>query len=88
MSKDKSICDNQKLTDFKRHLIEELTKYQNLYKQQINKTKSNKESMTLPVIYELIKLIGEYPLVQEQMVAVKKTQQSMMDEYEYEVHKI
>ena len=85
---EKSICNNQKLTDFNRHLIEELTKYHDLYKQQIIKTKSNKESMKLPNIYKLIKIIGEYPLVQEQMVAVKKTQQSTMEEYEYEVEKI
>jgi GTPase SAR1 family protein len=82
------ICEKQKLTDFNKQLIEELTKLQDVHRQETNKMKPNQESVNLPGIYKVIKIIGEYPLVHEQMLAVKQTQQLVMEDYEYEVQRI
>jgi hypothetical protein len=57
----------------------------NEYERRMNEMKSNKNSIDLPVIYERITIIRNYPGVHEQMNDVKQVQQNMMKYYEYEV---
>jgi hypothetical protein len=83
-----AICESQKLTHFNMQLVEELRKLENQHKQRMNKLKPNDEYVGLPAIYTLIKTTGEYPLMREQMAAVKQTQQMMMEQHEYEAQRI
>jgi hypothetical protein len=82
------ICESQKSAHFNIQLVEKLRQLENLYQQRMNKMKPDDESVKLTAIYKLIKTIGEYPPVREQMTAVKETQRIMMKQNEYEVGKI
>jgi hypothetical protein len=82
------ICKSQKLTHFNKQLVEELTELEKHHKQRMNKMKPNGEKVELRTIYKSIETISKYPPVHEQMVAVKKTQQIMMEEYEYQAQRI
>ncbi|CAF1548402.1 unnamed protein product, partial [Rotaria sordida] len=82
------ICEMEKSNALNLQLAEELLKVESQYKQQWNKVKLAQENIDLPGVYKLIKLISDYPTVHEQMVAVKKRQKMMLEEYEYEADKI
>ncbi len=54
----------------------------------MSKIQSNKKKIDLSAIYDLINTISELPAIDEQMVAVKQTQETLMEQYEYEVQKL
>jgi GTP-binding protein EngB required for normal cell division len=74
--------------DFNLQLAEELRIIQKKYEQKMSKMKQNKKNIELTMIYKLMHTIKEYPMIDEQMLAVKQTQETMMEQYEYEVSKI
>ncbi len=74
--------------DFNLRLAEELKIIQKKYEQNMSKMKPNKENFELLVIYNLIYIIREYPMVYKQMIAIKQTQETLTEQYEYEVQKI
>ncbi|CAF3670281.1 unnamed protein product [Rotaria sordida] len=82
------ICEIEKSNALNLQLAEELLKVESQYKQQWNKVKLAQENIDLPGVYKLIKVISDYPTVHEQMVAVKKRQKMILEEYEYEADKI
>ncbi|CAF4505117.1 unnamed protein product [Rotaria sp. Silwood2] len=82
------ICEIQKSNDFNIQLVQELSKLESQYEQHMNKLKSTKENFDVQAVYELIKIISNYPTVREQMAAVKKRQRMIIEEYEYKVQKI
>jgi hypothetical protein len=88
IAEESDICKNQKETVFNQQLVEELKMFKNLYEQHRNKMKPDQVYVELTAIYKLIKSIGECLHVREQMVAVKKTQQLIMKQHEYEPQKI
>ncbi|CAF1333113.1 unnamed protein product [Rotaria sp. Silwood1] len=82
------ICEIQKPNDFNIQLVRDLSKLESQYEEQKNKLKSIQENFDLSAIYNLIKIVSDYPTVHEQMVAVKKRQKMLIEEYEYEADKI
>jgi predicted GTPase len=82
------ICRTQEQAQFNKKLIEKLRLLENDYIQKRNEMKPNQKYMGLPAMCKFVKTISEWPLVREQLIAVKKTQQSMMEQYEYETQKI
>jgi hypothetical protein len=84
ITEEECIFKNQNLARLNTQLFEELTNLENLYNQQINNMPPNQEYAGLAAIYQLIETISECPLVHEQLVAVKKTQQMIMQQHEFE----
>ncbi|CAF2753086.1 unnamed protein product [Rotaria sp. Silwood2] len=82
------ICEIQTTNDFNKQLVQELSKLESQYEQQMSKMKSTNENIDLPAIEKLIMNISEYSIIRVQMTAVKKGRQMMIEEYEYEVQKI
>jgi hypothetical protein len=82
------LCDHQKPNDLNSQLAKELRKLQREYEQKINVMKSNPEPISLPIIYELIKNICKFPMVQMQMIAVRQGQEIIMKQYENEYQEI
>ncbi|CAF3147783.1 unnamed protein product [Rotaria sp. Silwood2] len=82
------ICEIQKTNDFNIQLVQELSKLESQYEQHMNKLKSTKENFDVQAVYELIKIISNYPTVREQMITVKQRQRMIIEEYEYEVQNI
>jgi len=74
--------------DFNLQLADELRIIQKKYEQKMSKRKQNKKNNELTMIYNLMHTIKEYHMIDEQMVAIKQTQETMMEQYEYEVPKI
>ncbi|CAF1348180.1 unnamed protein product [Rotaria sordida] len=68
-------------------LVKALNELKCNYEQQMNEMKLMEELNNLSFIYKRIKYISEYPMVHEQMIAVKKEQKMMMKENEYEIPK-
>jgi GTP-binding protein EngB required for normal cell division len=66
-------------------LSDKLKNLKSQYDQLIGYIKPNQEHGTLQIIYDWIDTVCEYPMVQVQMVAVKQTQQNMMEQSEYKV---
>ncbi|CAF3179320.1 unnamed protein product [Rotaria sp. Silwood2] len=81
------ICESRKTNHKNPELVKALNELKNIYEQEMNELKSIKNFNKLSIIYKRIKDIGEYPMVREQMVAVKQAQKMMMKENEYEVPK-
>ncbi|CAF4363096.1 unnamed protein product [Rotaria sp. Silwood2] len=59
------ICEIQKTNDFNIQLVQELSKLESQYEQHMNKLKSTKENFDVQAVYELIKIISNYPTVRE-----------------------
>ena len=66
-------------------LAKEIRKIQNQYDDLMNKKQSNKKPSDLKTIYDLILEIEELPPIQEQMLAIKKTREMLMEKYQYDV---
>ncbi|CAF4678898.1 unnamed protein product [Rotaria sp. Silwood1] len=81
------ICENQKTNHKNSELVKALNELKCIYEEQINEMKSMKELNKLSYIYQRINDISKYPMVCEQMVAVKQGQKMIMKENEYEVPK-
>ena len=88
ISEEEYICKNEKSNDYNSKLTKRLLELCNQYKEEMNQLKSSDENINLTAIYELIKSIGEYSIVKEQVMAVKKTRQIMLKEYEYGMQSI
>ncbi|UJR32405.1 hypothetical protein I4U23_019867 [Adineta vaga] len=90
IAEETDICNihNQKENHFNSQLVEELIKLKEQYQQELNKIKSNSKTIDIKAVYEIIEVIGQYPMVKEQMAAVKHTHQMMMKKYEHEVQMI
>jgi hypothetical protein len=88
IAEEKDICRSQNQAVFNQRLVEELEKCKNIYEQLGNKMKPDQAYAGITAIYQLIKTIGEYLYVREQMAAAKETQQNMMAEYEYEPQRV
>jgi hypothetical protein len=82
------ICRTQEQAQFNKILIEKLRLLENDYIQKRNEMKPKQEYMGLSAMCKFVKTISKWPLVREQLIAVKKTQQIMMEQYEYETQKI
>jgi len=82
------LCDHQKPNDLNSQLAKKLRKLQREYEQKINRIKSNREPIPLPVIYDLMNNICKFPMVQTQMVAVRQGQEILMKQYENEFREI
>mgnify|MGYP001034389244 FL=1 len=79
IDEEKYILEKHNQAHFNRKLLDKL---------QELKYQSNHEHITLVDIYEMIEQINKYPMIAEQMKAVKETQTKMMNQYEYEPQKI
>jgi hypothetical protein len=66
-------------------LVENLKTLQDTYEQLSNEMNPNTNHIDLAGIYEWIQKVRTYPEVQEQMDAIKESQQILMKEYEYVV---
>ena len=66
-------------------LVNDLKRLQNKYEQRKSGMAVNQENGNVVDIYALINTIQEYPMVREQIAAMKKGQQLMIKEHEYEV---
>jgi GTP-binding protein EngB required for normal cell division len=74
--------------EFNIQLVKDLRKIQSKHEENMSKIQSNKKKIDLSAIYDLINTISELPTIDEQMVAVKQTQETLMEQYEYEVQKL
>jgi hypothetical protein len=91
IDEENQICQSQKFDYFNSYLVKKLMILQELYEfciEKITERKSNKGPIDLPAIYRSIDSIAQYPMLHEQMVAVKQSQQMMMEDYECEVQAI
>ena len=85
ITEENDICKNKTSNELNLQLVKYLRKLSTKHEERLNDMKSNKEYNKLPAIYELIQKIGEYPMVQKQMEAVRKTQKKIMKLYESKV---
>jgi hypothetical protein len=66
-------------------LVHNLKSLKTGYEKQFNDIKINHQYGTLPEIYKWIQTIQQYPMIREQMIAIKQGQEIIMKHYEYEV---
>jgi hypothetical protein len=50
----------------------------------MNDTQPNQSNTDLSTVFNRIKMIGELPIIYEQMAAIKQTQEIMMKHHEFE----
>jgi GTP-binding protein EngB required for normal cell division len=74
-----------KNSDMNYQLAKKVREVLRSYEQQIETIDPNQQHNKLSNVYESIRDVYEYPAVQKQMIAVKKTQKRIMKLYEYEV---
>jgi hypothetical protein len=74
----KYLSDNQKPNDFNLKLVDDLRELQKEYDQRMNSIAHSQEQKKVSNIYKLIHTVSEYPIVREQMIAVKVGQKMMM----------
>ncbi|CAF0961361.1 unnamed protein product [Adineta steineri] len=76
------ICKQYKSNNLNLKLVEELSKLKENYRKQFNEIELNKDQNNLEFIYKWIKKINEIKMINEQMKAVKKTQEILMKQHE------
>jgi hypothetical protein len=74
--------------EFNIQLAKDLRRIQNKHEENMSKMQSNKKKTDLSTIYDLINTISDLPTIDEQMKAIKQTQEILMEQYEYEVQKL
>jgi hypothetical protein len=84
IGEEKQLCAN-KQNQLNLQLHDDLEKLKSKYVSRMREMKPNKNNIELPVIYERIRITYAYPDIEEQMTAMKKGQDNMMRQYEYEV---
>jgi len=77
------ILHKHQQADFNRQLMSRLKQLKDRYNEL--KQKSDHESKILVNIYDMIDKVNEYPMMAEQMKAVKETQRNMMKQSEHEL---
>ncbi|CAF3855620.1 unnamed protein product [Rotaria sp. Silwood1] len=82
------ICEIQKSANLNNELVLELSKLKDQYEEYKRKIESKESTFDLPALYELMKVIKEYPTVREQLTTVKKRQRMLIEQHEYGIHKI
>lgn len=68
------------------HLHKRLRELYQMYEAKFNKLKSTKKKILLSDIYKLINHVKEYKVIDQQMKAIKQTQEFLMEKYEYIVN--
>ncbi|CAF4806742.1 unnamed protein product [Rotaria socialis] len=82
-----NLANNQNMNDMNSELVAALNELQVGYVNRMNEIKSNKELNNLSFIYKRINDISEYPIIREQLAAIKAGRMRIMMENEYEVPK-
>ena len=82
------ICQVEKSASLNVLLLRELGRVGTYYEKCKNEMKINTQSKLLPGIYDLMKMVTNYPSVYEQMLAVKQSEQNLMKQHEHEPHQI
>jgi hypothetical protein len=70
---------------FNLQLVNDLKRLKNDYEIQFNDLKNNHRYGTLQDIYQWIQTVRQYPMICEQMLAIKQGQEMIMKQCEYEV---
>ncbi|CAF3407339.1 unnamed protein product, partial [Rotaria socialis] len=82
-----NLANNQNMNDMNSELVAALNELQVGYVNRMNEIKSNKELNNLSFIYKRINDISEYPIIREQLAAIKAGRMRIMMKNEYEVPK-
>jgi hypothetical protein len=82
------LCHNRDSSDLNSQLTKNLMELQAKYNQNINRIKSNPAHISLPQIYDLLKTICEFPMVETQMNAVRLGREIIMKQHENEHQEI
>jgi hypothetical protein len=69
---------------FNLQLVNDLKRLKNDYEIQFNDLKNNHRYGTLQDIYQWIQTVRQYPMICEQMLAIKQGQEMIMKQCEYE----
>jgi hypothetical protein len=85
MIEEKYLCNNQKPNDFNLKLVDYLRELQEEHDDLMKSIMDNQKESELSDIYQLINTIREYPMVREQMAAIKEGQKMIWKQYEVEV---
>ncbi|CAF4842154.1 unnamed protein product [Rotaria sp. Silwood2] len=85
IDEENNICLSQNVNYLNLQLVNDLRKVKCDYQIQINDMKNNHRYSSLSDIYKWIQIIREYPMVREQMIAIKQGQEIIMKQYEYEL---
>jgi hypothetical protein len=82
------LCHNRDSSYLNSQLTKKLMELQAKYNHNINRIKSNPERISLPQIYDLMKTICEFPMVETQMNAVGLGREIIMKQHENEHQEI
>jgi hypothetical protein len=85
MIEEKYLCNNQKPNDFNLKLVDYLRELQEEHDDLMKSIMDNQKESELSDIYQLINTIREYPMVREQMAAIKEGQKMIWKQYEVEM---
>jgi len=82
------ICEiqEQKSNDLNQELIIELERIRKYYERKANVSESDRQNLTLPNIYDLIKSMNEIPTVNVQLDAIRKYHQHLLESNQRIVH--
>ena len=84
INEEESVAKSQSQSIFNQQLANELRVLLKEYQQLFDKTQSGNENKTLTNIYELIILVNDVPMVKEQMDAIKKYCQLLLEANEHD----
>jgi hypothetical protein len=82
------LCDHQEPNHLNLQLTNDLKKLQRQHEQRMNEMKLNQKDVSLSDIYKLIDIIRKYPMLREQMAAVRQGQEISFQQDEYEHQEI
>ena len=85
LDEEKYICTQVERTNWNERLSEELQILINNYRDRLDRVKQNEKYKELETIYTSIKVVRDFPEVSTQLAAVKRTQEYIIEQYEYEV---
>ncbi|CAM4833251.1 unnamed protein product, partial [Rotaria magnacalcarata] len=82
-----NLVNNQNMNDMNSELVAALNELQVGYVNRMTEIKSNKELNNLSFIYKRINDISKYPIMREQLAAIKAGRMRIMMENEYKAPK-
>ncbi|CAF0953107.1 unnamed protein product [Rotaria sordida] len=88
ITEEDAICNSQTSDRFNLQLVNDLRNLKNKYDNRFNEILHNENYRKLSDIYNLINTISKYPMVCEQLAAVKEGQKIMMKQHEHEISRI